>query len=91
MTKFWTLNSVRCHRGRREFIPLMTVHTKAGSLYYTDDWHANTFMDIRGNHVVIKKDKGNPKTAITSTALKDSGLMPSTGFTILMVYYLKFS
>jgi len=48
-------------RGRRELIPLMTGHTKAGSLYYTDDWHAYTFLDIRGNHVVIKKEKGKPK------------------------------
>jgi transposase len=48
-------------RGTRELIPLMTGHTKAGSLYYTDDWHAYTFLDIRGNHVVIKKNKGKPK------------------------------
>jgi transposase len=48
-------------RGRRALVPLMTGHTKAGSLYYTDDWHAYTFLDIRGNHVVIKKEKGKPK------------------------------
>lgn len=40
---------------------LMTQYTKQGSLYYTDDWHAYTFLDIRGNHVVIRKEKGRPK------------------------------
>jgi transposase len=39
----------------------MTAHTKAGSLYYTNDWHAYTFIDIHGNHVVINKEKGKPK------------------------------
>ena len=48
-------------RGNRDLVPLMTNHTKAGSLYYTDDWHAYTFLDIRGNHVVIRKEKGRPK------------------------------
>ena len=49
------------NRGTQDLLPLMTRHAKAGSLYYTDDWHAYTFLDIRGNHVVIKKDKGKPK------------------------------
>lgn len=35
--------------------------TKPGSLYYTDDWHAYTYLSIRGDHVVITKDKGVPK------------------------------
>ena len=48
-------------RSNRDLIPLMIDYTKAGSLYYTDDWHAYTFLDIRGDHVVIKKDKGKPK------------------------------
>ena len=26
--------------------------TKAGSLFYTDDWHAYTFLDIQENHVL---------------------------------------
>ena len=70
------------NRGTQDLVPLMTRHAKAGSLYYTDDWHAYTFLDIRGNHVVIKKDKGNPKEEITSMVSKDSGLTPSIGFTI---------
>jgi transposase len=48
-------------RGNKTLVPLMIRHTKPGSLYYTDDWHAYTFLDIRGNHVVIKKEKGKPK------------------------------
>lgn len=41
--------------------PIITQHTKAGSLYYTDDWFAYTFLPIRGNHVVVRKEKGRPK------------------------------
>ena len=48
-------------RGKQELIPLMTAHTKPGSLYYTDDWHAYTFLPIRGNHVIIKKELGRPR------------------------------
>ena len=48
-------------RGGWELIPLMTQFTKPGSLYYTDDWHAYTFLDIRGDHVVIRKEKGRRK------------------------------
>ena len=48
-------------RGKRELVPLMTTHTKPGSLYYTDDWHAYTFLPIRGNHVIIRKELGRPK------------------------------
>jgi transposase len=42
-------------------IPLITHHTKSGSLYYTDGWWAYTFLPIRGNHVVVEKEKGVPK------------------------------
>jgi transposase len=48
-------------RGKHDLIPLMIHYTTAGGLYYTDDWHAYTFLDIRGNHVVIRKEKGRPK------------------------------
>ena len=48
-------------RGNQELIPLMTAHTKPESLYYTDDWHAYTFLPIRGNHVIIKKELGRPR------------------------------
>jgi transposase len=48
-------------RGRRDLVPLMTQHTKAGSLFYTDDWHAYASLKMRGNHVTITKDRGKPK------------------------------
>jgi len=41
--------------------PYITRYTKAGSLYYTDDWFAYAFLPIRGNHVVVLKEKGIPK------------------------------
>ncbi len=48
-------------RAGDSLIPLITHHTKPGSLYYTDDWFAYTFLSIRGNHVVVTKEKGLPK------------------------------
>ena len=48
-------------RGKRSLIPLMLEHTTPGSLFYTDDWHAYTLLDIRGNHVVVRKERGRPK------------------------------
>lgn len=41
--------------------PLIAKHTATGSLYYTDNWHAYAFLPIRGNHVVVRKEKGIPK------------------------------
>lgn len=40
---------------------LIQRHTKPGSLYYTDDWHAYASLSLRGNHVVVSKEKGKPK------------------------------
>lgn len=48
-------------RGKDTLAPLITRNTKPGSLYYTDDWFAYTFLPIRGNHVVVKKEKGVPR------------------------------
>jgi len=48
-------------RTKDTMIPLITRYTKAGSLYYTDDWFAYTFLPIRDNHVVVTKEKGLPK------------------------------
>lgn len=48
-------------RSREVILPLVTQHTKPGSLYYTDDWHAYTSLSIRGDHVVVEKEKGQPK------------------------------
>ena len=48
-------------RGAAHLLPLIEVHTKPGSLFYTDDWHAYGSLATRGDHVVIRKDKGKPK------------------------------
>lgn len=48
-------------RSRKQIEPLVTEHTPAGSLYYTDDWHAYATLYLRGVHVVVDKRKGVPK------------------------------
>ena len=48
-------------RAKETMRPYITRYTQAGSLYYTDDWFAYTFLPIRGNHVVVLKEKGVPK------------------------------
>lgn len=48
-------------RGARKILPLVQEHTKPGSLYYTDDWHAYGSLAVRGGHVVVRKEKGRPK------------------------------
>ena len=48
-------------RSRNTLTPLVTSHTKAGSLYYTDDWHAYTWLSVKGDHVVVRKEEGVPK------------------------------
>ena len=48
-------------RARETMMPLINRYTQTGSLYYTDDWFAYTSLPIRGNHVVILKEKGIPK------------------------------
>ena len=48
-------------RARETMMPYITRYTKTGSLYYTDDWFAYTSLPIRGDHVVVLKDKGVPK------------------------------
>jgi len=56
------------------------AHTREGALYYTDAWQAYATLKLRGEHVMIRKEKGDPWDAITSTGLKASGAMPKTGF-----------
>ena len=48
-------------RGQGTLIPLILKHTKPGGLYYTDEWQAYTFLNIRGNHVVVRKERGRAK------------------------------
>jgi transposase len=49
------------NRKTETLIPIVVEHTKAGSLYYSDDWHAYTHLSVRGSHVVVEKEDGAPK------------------------------
>ena len=48
-------------RSRATLLPLIAQHTTPGSLYYTDEWHAYTSLAVRGEHVVVSKERGIPK------------------------------
>ena len=48
-------------RSRAVLLPLIAQHTTPGSLYYTDEWHAYTSLAVRGEHVVVSKERGIPK------------------------------
>lgn len=48
-------------RGAGKLLPKIRQATKPGSLYYTDDWHAYGSLAVRGGHVVVRKEKGQPK------------------------------
>ena len=48
-------------RTEQNLISLVHSHTKPGSLYYTDDWHAYGSLRLQGDHVVVRKEKGCPK------------------------------
>lgn len=52
--------AVPAQKGNR-IVGLVCAHTKRGSLYYTDDWHAYGSLRVQGDHVVIRKEKGRPK------------------------------
>jgi transposase len=36
------------------------ANTREGSLFYTDGWHAYATLRMRGEHVIIRKEKGRP-------------------------------
>jgi len=36
------------------------AHSREGSLYYTDEWQAYATLKLRGEHVMIRKEKGRP-------------------------------
>jgi len=51
-------------RKKDELKPKITKHSQPGSIYYTDDYSGYSFLSIRGEHVVVEKDKdGKPATA----------------------------
>jgi len=43
-----------------EIMPHIQAQTREGSLYYTDGWQAYATLRLRGEHVVIRKEKGIP-------------------------------
>ncbi len=47
-------------RGATRLLPLISQSTTPGSLFYTDDWQAYASLAVRGNHIVVRKDKGRP-------------------------------
>ena len=47
-------------RRQRTVLPLVSPHTRPGSLYFTDNWSAYASLAIRGDHVVVRKEKGKP-------------------------------
>jgi len=36
------------------------AHTREGALYYPDEWQAYATLKLRGDHVLIRKEKGKP-------------------------------
>jgi transposase len=44
--------------GAREVERLIDRHTRAGALYYTDEWQAYATLPLRGDHVVVSKQRG---------------------------------
>lgn len=43
-----------------EVMHQIQAHTREGSLYYTDEWQAYATLKLRGEHVMIRKEKGRP-------------------------------
>lgn len=43
-----------------EVMRQIQAHTREGSLYYTDEWQAYATLKLRGDHVMIRKEKGRP-------------------------------
>ena len=48
-------------RRKVEIERLISEHTRPGSLYYTDDWQAYVSLAVRGDHLVVRKERGKPK------------------------------
>lgn len=47
-------------RRQAEVMHQIQAHTREGALYYTDEWQAYATLKLRGEHVVIRKEKGRP-------------------------------
>lgn len=48
-------------RRKKTLLPLIEKHTAQGCLFYTDDYSAYASLRVRGEHVVVSKEKGRPK------------------------------
>ena len=48
-------------RQKATLLPLIEAHTAQGCLYYTDEYQAYASLKVRGDHVIVTKDKGRPK------------------------------
>ena len=47
-------------RSRAAVMRQIQAHSREGSLYYTDEWQAYATLKLRGEHVMIRKEKGKP-------------------------------
>jgi transposase len=47
-------------RNRVSVMRAIQAHSREGSLYYTDEWQAYATLRMRGEHVIIRKEKGRP-------------------------------
>jgi transposase len=45
---------------RKAVLEKVQAHTREGSLFYTDKWQAYATLRTRGDHVMIRKEKGRP-------------------------------
>lgn len=45
---------------RTSIMNVIQAESREGSLYYTDEWQAYATLRLRGDHVVIRKQKGRP-------------------------------
>ncbi|MCL4316540.1 MAG: IS1595 family transposase [Gammaproteobacteria bacterium] len=48
-------------RNRAEVLAQVQSDTRPGSLYYTDDWQAYASLRVRGDHIVMRKERGRPR------------------------------
>ncbi len=48
-------------RRKAMLLPLIVQHTAQGCLYYTDEYWAYASLKVRGDQVIVTKDKGRPK------------------------------
>ena len=47
-------------RDKASVLRVIRAESREGSLYYTDEWQAYATLRLRGDHVVIRKEKGRP-------------------------------